>query len=134
MLIAITGQGKTRGQAVVLSFNATINQHLAYISPDHSRLDPWFLRWTLLSAYEYLRSISDAAGGTKGALTCEDVANLHVPVPPIDEQCAIVSYITNQTSKLDRLRTATESTRALLRERRTTLFRRQSRASSTWRV
>ena len=121
VLIAITGQGKTRGQAVVLSFDATINQHIAYISPDQSRLEPWFLRWTLLSAYEYLRSISDAAGGTKGALTCEDVANLYVPVPPIDEQCAIVAYITNQTLKLDRLRTATERTRALLRERRTAL-------------
>ena len=121
VLIAITGQGKTRGRAVVLSFDATINQHLAYVSPDHSRLNPWFLRWTLLSAYEYLRSISDAAGGTKGALTCEDVANLHVPVPPIDEQYAIVAYITNQTSKLDRLRTAMERTRALLRERRRSL-------------
>ena len=121
VLIAITGQGRTRGQAVVLSFDATINQHLAYISPDHSRLDPWFLRWTLSSAYEYLRSISDAAGGTKGALTCEDVANLRVPVPPIDEQYAIVAHITNQTSKLDRLRAATERTTALLRERRTAL-------------
>ena len=121
VLVAITGQGKTRGRAVVLSFDATINQHLAYVAPDHSRLDPWFLRWTLSSAYEYLRSISDAAGGTKGALTCEDVANLHVPVPPIDEQCAIVAHITNQTSKLDRLRTATERTTALLRERRASL-------------
>ena len=121
VLIAITGQGKTRGRAVVLSFDATINQHLAYVSPDHSRLNPWFLRWTLLSAYEYLRSISDDAGGTKGALTCEDIANLHVPVPPIDEQYAIVAYITNQTSKLGRLRTAMERTRALLRERRASL-------------
>ena len=121
VLVAITGQGKTRGRAVVLSFDATINQHLAYISPDHARLNPWFLRWTLLSAYEYLRSISDAAGGTKGALTCEDIANVRVPVPPIDEQCAIVAHITNKTSKLDRLRIATENTTALLRERRTAL-------------
>ena len=121
VLVAITGQGKTRGRAVVLSFDATINQHLAYISPDHSRLDPWFLQWTLSSAYEYLRSISDAAGGTKGALTCEDVASLRVPVPPIDEQYAIVAHITNQTSKLDRLCTATERTTALLRERRAAL-------------
>ena len=93
VLVAITGQGKTRGQAVVLSFDATINQHLAYISPDHSRLNPWFLRWTLLSAYDFLRCISDDAGGTKGALTCEDVANIRVPVPRIDEQCAIVAHL-----------------------------------------
>ena len=122
VLVAITGQGKTRGQAVVLSFEATINQHLTYISPDLSRLDPWFLRWTLLSAYEFLRSISDDAGGTKGALTCGDVANVRVPVPPIDEQRAIVAHIANGTGKLDGLRGATERTTALLKERRAALI------------
>ena len=122
VLVAITGQGKTRGQAVVLSFDATVNQHLVYISPDHSRLDPWFLRWTLLSAYEFLRSISDDAGGTKGALRCEDVANVHVPVPPLDEQCAIVSHIANEASKLDELRVATKKATALLKERRVSLI------------
>ena len=122
VLVAITGQGKTRGQAVVLSFDATINQHLAYITPNRSLLAPWFLRWTLLSVYEFLRSISDDAGGTKGALTCEDVANIRVPVPPIDEQCAIVAHIANETSRLDELRSATEKTTALLRERRTSLI------------
>ena len=122
VLVAITGQGKTRGQAVVLSFDATINQHLAYVSPDHSRLAPWFLRWTFLSAYGFLRSISDDSGGTKGALTCEDVADLRVPVPPVDEQCAIVVHLKNETSKLDELRTATEKSTMLLRERRAALI------------
>ena len=122
VLVAITGQGKTRGQAVVLSLDATINQHLAYISPDHSRLDSWFLRWTFLSAYESLRSISDDVGGTKGALRCEDVANIRVPVPPTDEQCAIVAHIAHQISKFDELRTATEKTTTLLKERRAALI------------
>lgn len=122
VLIAITGQGKTRGRAVVLSIDATINQHLAYILPDHSVLDPWFLRWILLSAYGYLRNISDASGGTKGALTCESVANLHVPVPPIEEQHAIVAYIINETSKLSWLRSAMKKTTILLGERRTAMI------------
>jgi type I restriction enzyme S subunit len=34
VLVAITGQGKTRGQASVLLFEATINQHVAYITAD----------------------------------------------------------------------------------------------------
>ena len=122
VLVAITGQGKTRGQAVHLSLDATVNQHLAYISPDLSRLEPWFLRWTLLSAYEFLRSISDDAGGTKGALTCEDVANVRVPVPPMDEQGAIVAHIANETRKLGELRAATERTTVLLKERRAALM------------
>ena len=122
VLVAITGQGKTRGQAVVLSLDATINQHLAYVSPDPSRLDPWFLRWTLLSAYEFLRSISDDAGGTKGALTCEEVANIRVPIPPIGEQRAIAASVAKGTATLEKLRTAIERTSALLKERRTTLI------------
>ena len=122
VLVAITGQGKTRGQAVVLSLDATINQHLAYVSPDPSRLDPWFLRWTLLSAYGFLRSISDDAGGTKGALTCEEVANIRVPIPPIGEQRAIAASVAKGAATLEKLRTAMERTSALLKERRTTLI------------
>ena len=122
VLVAITGQGKTRGQAVVLSLDATINQHLAYVTPDPSRLDPWFLRWTLMSAYAFLRSISDDAGGTKGALTCEEVANIRVPIPPIGEQRAIAASVAKGTATLEKLRTAIERTSALLKERRTTLI------------
>ena len=80
------------------------------------------MRWTLLSAYEFLRSISDDAGGTKGALTCEDVANVRVPVPPMDEQGAIVAHIANETRKLGELRAATERTTVLLKERRAALM------------
>jgi type I restriction enzyme, S subunit len=122
ILLAITGQGKTRGQAVVLSFDATINQHLVFIAPDRSRLDSWFLRWTLLSAYKFLRSISDDAGGTKGALTCEEVANLRIPIPPLAEQLTIVGHIAAAIKMLDALRAATESSIALLKERRAALI------------
>lgn len=122
VLVGITGQGKTRGQAVVLSLDATINQHLAFITPNPLRMAPWFLRWELFAAYEFLRSISDDAGGTKGALTCEEVANLRVPVPAIGEQRAIVAYIRSATAWLDAVRLATERTIALLKERRAALI------------
>ena len=122
VLVGITGQGKTRGQAVVLSFEATINQHLAFITPQVIRLDAWFLRWALLAAYGFLRSISDDAEGTKGALTCEDISGLRVPVPTIDEQRSIVRYIATESAKIDALRTATERTIDLLNERRAALI------------
>ena len=122
VLVAITGQGKTRGRAVVLSLDATVSQHLAYVSPVPTLLDPWFLRWTLLAAYAFLRSISDDAGGTKGALTCEDVANVKVPVPPMGEQRQIVGHVANETSKLDELLAAIQKTTALLKERRAALI------------
>ena len=122
VLIAITGQGKTRGRAVVLAIDSTINQHLAFIQPERSRLRPWFLRWTLFAAYDFLRSISDDAGGTKGALTCDGVANLRVPVPPADEQSAILDHVTISVGRFDSLRSVAEKTIAIIRERRSAII------------
>ena len=122
VLIAITGQGITRGRAVVLSIDSTINQHLAFIQPECSRLRPWFLRWTLFAAYDFLRSISDDTGGTKGALTCEQVANLRVPIPPPDKQSAILDHIRVSTGRLDFLRSAAEKSVAIIKERRVALI------------
>ena len=122
VLVAITGQGKTRGRAAVLSFDATINQHLAFIHPKQSRLLPWFLKWTLFAAYDFLRSISDDTGGTKGALTCEEVANLHVPVPPVREQAVILAKIAASVEQLDSLQAVAKNTISLIKERRSTLI------------
>lgn len=122
VLVAITGQGKTRGRAAVLSFDATINQHLAFIYPKQSHLLPWFLRWTLFAAYDFLRSISDDAGGTKGALTCEEVANLRVPVPPVREQAVILAKIAASVERLDSLQAVANNTISLTKERRSTLI------------
>ena len=122
VLVAITGQGQTRGKATVLAINATINQHLAYIKVDAERLDPRYLRWTMFAAYEYLRSISDDTGGTKGALTCENVANLRVPVPPMDEQQQIVSAVTAQCDALNQLLQEAHHAISLLSERRSSLI------------
>jgi len=52
----------------------------------------------------------------------DSVRNLWIPIPPIDEQRAIVSYIAAETSQLDALRSATERTISLLKERRAALI------------
>ncbi|MCW4115909.1 restriction endonuclease subunit S [Aurantimonas sp. MSK8Z-1] len=44
------------------------------------------------------------------------------PVPPLEEQQQIVEHISAETTKIDRLRTATESSIALLKERRAALI------------
>jgi type I restriction enzyme S subunit len=46
----------------------------------------------------------------------------YFPVPPVDEQHAIVEHITHETTKLDNMRVATERTIALLKERRSALI------------
>ena len=44
------------------------------------------------------------------------------PVPPLDEQQQIVEHISIETTNIDRLRTATENSIALLKERRAALI------------
>lgn len=63
-----------------------------------------------------------SVGTTMDNLNTDIVGNLSIPLPPINEQRAIVSYIESKVSKLDTLKTATERTIALLQERRTALI------------
>jgi type I restriction enzyme S subunit len=52
----------------------------------------------------------------------EGFFEVYLPVPPLNEQCAVVEYLDRETSKLDRVREATERTIVLLKERRSALI------------
>lgn len=86
LLIAITGQGKTLGNSALVSFETTINQHLAYAQFTSSCVVPEFVLWFMQTRYEHLRSISQGGGSTKGALTCGFLKTYPIPVPSLDEQ------------------------------------------------
>ena len=55
-------------------------------------------------------------------LNAEELGDVAVILPPIEEQRAIVAHISAETAKLDGLRAATERTIALLKERRAALI------------
>lgn len=118
LLVALTGQGKTRGQVTVLRIQATINQHLAYLALDDARFDSHFLFWALTGMYAALRMLSDGQGGTKGALTCDDLARFEVPMPPLALQREIAKAVSNEATKIDALITHTQEEIALLKELR----------------
>ncbi|MCY3668464.1 MAG: restriction endonuclease subunit S [Gemmatimonadetes bacterium] len=103
VLVGITGQGKTRGMAAVLAIEATINQHVAYITPNNSRIgaSPGYLHMCLTAAYTELRAISSASGSTKGALTCEDIKSFRVVLPPVDEQEAVLLAIRRKLANVE---------------------------------
>ena len=103
VLVALTGQGKTRGQATMLRIEATINQHLAYLLPDEDRLDGEYLFWVLSGQFSALRMVSDGQGGTKGALTCEDLRRFQIPLPPFQVQKEIAARLYEDTRRVDDL-------------------------------
>jgi type I restriction enzyme, S subunit len=122
VLIAITGQGKTRGTAALLATEATINQHIAYISPRKVCVIPDYLRLYLVAAYSELRTISNASGSTKGALTCADIKHFKVAVPPIHEQDWLIVAIRQETANIESTIICVQREIDLIREYRTRLI------------
>lgn len=121
ILVAITGQGKTRGTSAVLGIEATINQHIAYITPKKKIVSPAYLQLALVGAYNQLRTISDDSGSTKGALTCEDLKHFKVGLPPFEEQRQIVLAINSETYGVDAILNRAQREIELLREYQTRL-------------
>jgi len=101
ILLAMIGQGKTRGQVALLKFDATTNQNCAAIILKNN-YEPTFYFNYLLSQYEKIRGMSNSAGQSNlsGAL----VKAIQVPVPPLSEQNKIAQIL----STWDKAITTTE--------------------------
>ena len=122
VLVAITGQGKTRGKATLLTIRATINQHLAGILPEARQWDARFLTLMLRAAYDELRLVSDAGGSTRGALTLSSLGNVLVARPSLAEQREIADHLDRETAKIDTLIAKAERFIELAQERRAALI------------
>lgn len=121
ILVGLTGQGRTRGMATLLEIEATVSQHIAYVTPS-AAWNARFLLWSLRANYEKLRHTSDQNGSTKGGLTCDDLKRLRVARPPVDEQRRIADYLDEQTTKIDALIAKAERLIELSKERRWALI------------
>lgn len=100
LLVAITGQGKTLGNAALVEFDTTINQHLAYVRFDHGDVNPAYVYQFMRSRYEELQAVGRAGGSTKAALTCAFLRDYRVPCPPLDEQRDIAAALATLDRKL----------------------------------
>ncbi len=121
VLLAITGQGKTRGMSAVLEIEATINQHIAFITPRIPVASPAYIHLALTAAYLQLRAASDDSGSTKGAITCEELKRFKLPMPPRAEQDEPLRRVQAETRGLDTASSRLEREIELLREYRTRL-------------
>ncbi|CAD1789039.1 hypothetical protein AE929_08555 [Xanthomonas arboricola] len=90
LLMAMYGQGKTRGQIAQLGIEAATNQACAAILFDASN-DPNFYFQYLASQYEELRELGNA--GTQKNLNGGILKRILVPVPPVGEQRRIAHIL-----------------------------------------
>jgi type I restriction enzyme S subunit len=80
----------------------------------------WYLQ-SPAGRYEFERDATGASSSMQN-IGQDSVRNLWLTLPPLDEQHSIVTYIDATTAKLDTVRSATEHTIALLKERRAALI------------
>ncbi|HDO22866.1 MAG TPA: restriction endonuclease subunit S [Nitrospirae bacterium] len=88
ILVAMIGQGKTRGMVAYLDIRACVNQNFAYIKPT-DRLDSWFLFHLLDFQYKILRN--SGRGSNQDALNGAIIKLYKVPLPPLTEQMEIAT-------------------------------------------
>lgn len=105
VLIAMYGQGKTRGQSAILEVEATTNQACFAILPNDT-WDTHFLHHWLMASYEDLRNLSDGRGGNQANLNGALLNALAIPAPGIDEQRRIAARLKAQLAEADAIHQA----------------------------
>ncbi|MDZ4105696.1 MAG: restriction endonuclease subunit S [Nitrosomonas sp.] len=98
VLVAMYGQGKTRGMSGILGLDASTNQACAAILPS-KKLNPQFLFQYLNGKYEYLRSLSNLGGQQN--LSGGIIKSLVVPIPPAYEQTKIVEILSTWDKSIE---------------------------------
>jgi len=94
VLIALAGQGKTRGTVAMLRTQATCNQSVVSIMPiDEQSLLPEFVYWYLRSKYHEIRRLTGDDGNDRRGLNMRIIRGLNVPVPSVTEQQRIVAKL-----------------------------------------
>jgi type I restriction enzyme S subunit len=110
LLMALYGQGKTRGKVGLLGIEATTNQACAAISVRRT-VSPAFVFHYLVSRYDVIRSLSNV--GNQENLNGQIVRSIAVPLPLDAEQTAIAAALSDVDALLGALDAALAKKRGL---------------------
>lgn len=100
LVMALAGQGKTKGMVAQLGFQTTCNQSMAAIIPDY-RIESRYLYWWLSSNYQNIRNM--AGGEARDGLNLDMLGSIQCPLPTVTEQQTIADFLDAQTAKIDTL-------------------------------
>ena len=92
IVIALAGQGKTRGKVARTRIDLTTNQSLASLTFDDNIISSDYIFHYLKTQYENLRQISSGSG-TRGGLNLQMISKFKIPIPSLAEQERIVSIL-----------------------------------------
>ena len=102
VLIALNGQGKTRGTVAILRTKATCNQSLVSIFPKPGvNLNTKYLYYFLEGMYDKIRRITGDSGNDRRGLNMPLIRNIKILLPTIKEQENIISKLEIVINELD---------------------------------
>ena len=108
LLIAMYGEGKTRGKCSELMFPSTINQAIAAVTmEDAANVCRPYCKVFLHGNYEATRRLS--SGGVQPNLNLGLIKALAIPLPPLAEQRRIVAEVDRRLSVIDQAEAAVEA-------------------------
>ncbi|MDW1924907.1 restriction endonuclease subunit S [Vibrio sp. 947] len=117
ILMAMYGQGKTRGQVAKLGIEASTNQACAALLL-HKEHDVDYYYQYLTSQYENIRELANSGGQQN--LSAGIIKDIHVPIPPLQEQRKIAKILSTwdkaiaTTEKL--IETSKQQNKALMQQ------------------
>lgn len=111
VLIGLAGQGKTRGTVAMNLVELCTNQSIAAVLPNDLFV-PEYLYFNLDARYDELRELSSGGGG-RGGLNLKLIKSLEIPLPSVEEQCAIATVLSDMDAEITALESRLEKIRAL---------------------
>lgn len=96
ILVALYGEGKTRGASAYLTFDSCINQAFAAVKPSE-KLDGWFLYHFLDNSYTEIRAYSH--GSSQKNLNAQLLGQFKIPLPEKTEQEAIARMLNDFSAR-----------------------------------
>lgn len=112
LLIALYGEGKTRGQVTELAIPATINQACAAVQVDQAKADRRYVRLTLEANYYEMRDLAE--GGNQPNLNLSKVKEFPMSLPSLQEQREIIRRVESLFGLADKVQVQYERARERL--------------------
>ncbi|MCJ9254618.1 restriction endonuclease subunit S (plasmid) [Acinetobacter baumannii] len=118
LVMALAGQGKTKGMVAYTSIETTCNQSMAAIVPKNYHYK--FLYYWLDSNYQNIRNLT--GGDNRDGLNLAVLSNIPCPKISIVEQTQIASFLDYETFRIDNLIAKQEKLIELLEEQRKSII------------
>ncbi len=105
VMLAMSGQGKTRGTSAILRVPSTCSQSVAAILPTEYAI-PEIIHYALVNRYDETRRIT--GDNERTGLNLKLIREIEIPLPPLDEQRRIANLLNEQLAAVEAARKAAE--------------------------